>query len=130
MTKPVRIQRKRTKGYNMQEHSRSINGLPAISVCRPGKYGNWLIPRKSEKQHIVDEIVYEWWVFNRLTGENGCLCDTKETAIKECVDLFRIHANSVIRAENIRQLRNHNLACFCKEGDPCHGDVLLELAND
>lgn len=32
MTTPVRIQRKRTKGWRMPEG--------AISVCRPGPYGN------------------------------------------------------------------------------------------
>lgn len=27
------------------------------------------------------------------------------------------------------ELRGKNLACFCKPGQPCHADVLLELAN-
>jgi hypothetical protein len=26
-------------------------------------------------------------------------------------------------------LRGKNLACWCKLGEPCHADVLLELAN-
>lgn len=26
-------------------------------------------------------------------------------------------------------LRGRNLACFCGHGQPCHADVLLELAN-
>src|ERR1700733_7481235 len=26
-------------------------------------------------------------------------------------------------------LRGKNLACWCKRGDPCHADLLLELAN-
>jgi hypothetical protein len=32
-------------------------------------------------------------------------------------------------AEDIGELRGKNLACWCKLGDPCHADVLLELAN-
>ena len=28
-----------------------------------------------------------------------------------------------------RDLRGKNLACWCKPGEPCHADVLLELAN-
>lgn len=28
-----------------------------------------------------------------------------------------------------RDLRGKDLACWCKEGEPCHADVLLELAN-
>lgn len=31
--------------------------------------------------------------------------------------------------DNIEKLRGKNLACFCKIGEPCHADVLLELAN-
>lgn len=28
-----------------------------------------------------------------------------------------------------RHLAGHDLACWCKPGDPCHADVLLEIAN-
>ena len=34
-----------------------------------------------------------------------------------------------LMAAAIRDLRGKNLACWCKLGDPCHADVLLELAN-
>jgi hypothetical protein len=27
------------------------------------------------------------------------------------------------------ELRGHDLACWCAPGEPCHADVLLELAN-
>jgi hypothetical protein len=27
------------------------------------------------------------------------------------------------------ELRGKDLACWCKEGSPCHADILLELAN-
>ena len=29
----------------------------------------------------------------------------------------------------ISELRGKNLACWCEPGQPCHADVLLELAN-
>jgi len=29
----------------------------------------------------------------------------------------------------LKELRGKNLACWCKPGEPCHADVLLELAN-
>jgi hypothetical protein len=32
-------------------------------------------------------------------------------------------------ADIMRELRGKNLACWCKPGEPCHADVLLELAN-
>lgn len=31
--------------------------------------------------------------------------------------------------EQIMALRGKDLVCWCKECDPCHADVLLELAN-
>ena len=33
------------------------------------------------------------------------------------------------KAEARRELRGKNLACWCPLGEPCHADVLLELAN-
>lgn len=32
-------------------------------------------------------------------------------------------------AEWLAPLRGKNLACWCKLGEPCHADVLIELAN-
>lgn len=30
---------------------------------------------------------------------------------------------------DIEQLRGKNLCCWCKENEPCHADILLEIAN-
>ena len=35
-----------------------------------------------------------------------------------------------VRAVDLTPLRGKNLACWCKLGEKCHADVLLELAND
>jgi hypothetical protein len=35
-------------------------------------------------------------------------------------DIIQVH---------LSDLRRKNLACWCAQGDPCHADVLLELAN-
>ncbi|MFZ5773087.1 MAG: DUF4326 domain-containing protein, partial [Thermodesulfobacteriota bacterium] len=34
-----------------------------------------------------------------------------------------------IQGENLDDLRGKDLACWCKDGEPCHADVLLEMAN-
>lgn len=57
----------------------------------------------------------------------------------EAVDLFRRHMDEVLGRtggtpdpallEGLRQLRGHDLACFCPLDGPCHAEVLLELAN-
>lgn len=41
MITPRRIQLRRTKGFDLQAVSRTLNGLPARSVSRPSPYGNY-----------------------------------------------------------------------------------------
>ena len=98
MTKPVRIRLSRSKGFILQEYSHALNGLDAVSVARPSRWGN---PYKI----------------------GTCLIGNAEMA----VEAFR--ANLPNRIAGIFELRGKNLACYCKLGDPCHADVLLELAN-
>lgn len=38
--RPVRLQRKRAKGFDLQAVSRAANGLPGRAVTRPGDFGN------------------------------------------------------------------------------------------
>lgn len=47
------------------------------------------------------------------------------------VAAFRIHAKETpsVREMAARDLRGKNLACWCSLDQPCHADVLLELAN-
>lgn len=47
------------------------------------------------------------------------------------VDIYRADITTVrIVVQNIRdELRGKNLACWCRLDQPCHADVLLELAN-
>jgi|TARA_R100000365_G_C2740034_1_gene68771 hypothetical protein len=43
------------------------------------------------------------------------------------VDLYR--ERCLDRVGNLEELRGHNLYCDCLEGQPCHGDLLIEIAN-
>ena len=51
-------------------------------------------------------------------------CETAQDAVRS----FR----ACMEAEkpNMSELHGKNLACWCKLGDPCHADVLLDLANE
>jgi hypothetical protein len=66
-------------------------------------------------------------------GNPNKVCDT--TTANQAVDLYRDQlALSKLRdpaffAEWIAPLKGKNLACWCKLGEPCHADVLLDLAN-
>src|SRR5688572_15241541 len=49
------------------------------------------------------------------------------------VELFAIHLQTGSGAELAqaakRELRGKNLACWCRDGHTCHGDVLLRISN-
>ena len=110
---PERIQRKRTKGWKMPPNT--------VSVTRPGKWGN---------RFRLGEIV------QRFSKEKICETFTIETA-QQAVDCYREYmedhlanplAAKVVRSA-LEELRGKNLACWCPIGQPCHADVLLEIAN-
>jgi hypothetical protein len=39
-TVPVRLRLSRARGFDLQVHSRAINGLSAVHVARPSRWGN------------------------------------------------------------------------------------------
>jgi hypothetical protein len=41
----------------------------------------------------------------------------------------RLDTDPPTKADIKAELRGKNLACWCKVGEPCHGDVLLRIAN-
>ena len=72
----------------------------AISVARPHKWGNPFV-----------------------VGEHGIR--TAEDAVR----LYRQWLVGTHLRSQVSELAGHDLMCFCPRGQPCHGDVLLELAN-
>lgn len=51
------------------------------------------------------------------------------TAAGERMMRDHLHARRQMILANLDQLRGHDLCCWCKQGESCHGDVLLRLAN-
>jgi len=109
--KPVRIQRKRSKGFNLQKAS--PNGLEVISVTRPSKWGNpYKIGEKYKSKKGLIEI----------------------KTVQQAVDLHKesvlgIYQYPISKKEIKQELKGKNLACFCPLDSPCHADILLEIAN-
>jgi hypothetical protein len=75
----------------------------SIVVSRPSKWGNPFRVDATMDRSTVVRLFREW-----IAGDDP-------RAVK-------------MRGE-VGELRGKNLLCFCPEGGPCHGDVLLELAN-
>lgn len=113
MAEPVRLQLSRRKGFNLQALSLATNGLPAVNVARPSKWGN---PFPIPCNRMGD---YGRW--ERATDAAGVV-----RFFREMLDEGR---RNYPPQREIEKLRGKNLACWCKPGSPCHADVLLEIAN-
>jgi hypothetical protein len=127
--KPVRLQLSRRKGFNLQEHSLATNGLSAVNVARPGRWGNPYVALRT-------------WCHGGypLLGIEPFQAATRDEADREgarvAVAMFRDEWQRVLTWPtthpsrcDLEGLRGKNLACWCQPGAPCHADVLLELAN-
>jgi hypothetical protein len=98
---PERVQLRRTKGWRMPPNT--------VKVDRSTKWGN---------PFVVDDA------FGRQTAVTAFRL---WVAVPEAGDLEPNRQFMVRR--DLHTLRGKNLACWCKPGEPCHADVLLELAN-
>ena len=98
---PKRVQRKRTKGWRMPENTVYV-----------GRGSKWCNP------HKVAE----------------CQKEMKAYYTKVSVRRFKKDLLAGILAFTVKdmksELKGKDLAYWCLEDDPCHGDVLLELANE
>jgi hypothetical protein len=131
---PQRIQLRRTKGWRKPEG--------AIVVARPSKWGN--------PYRLIETRDGFWGVRSPTTG--WFFLDkaaAAEFAVKAFRGAFRDHlvtdhdngfawegypsprtGSGWISASDVKaELRGHDLACWCPLDQPCHADVLLELAN-
>lgn len=102
MDRPLRIQLSRRRGFDLRHLSRAQNDLPATRVSRPGKWGNPFV-----------------------VGAPG-IPEAAEAVRRFRLDLLLLLSKD---PDLLEPLRNKNLACWCQLGEPCHADVLLDLAN-
>lgn len=117
---PVRVQRKRTKGWRMPPNT--------VAVSRPSMWGNPIDWQECQSEYgcteveakrAVKDIYHDLAVF--------ALSDRGNADAKARFANF-VPTQQFIKA-NIASLAGKNLACFCALDQPCHADVLLELAN-
>lgn len=115
--KPARIQRKRSKGWRMPDD--------AVYVGRGTEWGN---PAVIGQYFIIGDpdptarLKMSWCI----TGDPlpGFQLVKDRT---DAVEWFR--KLIPILARDWSKLRGKDLACWCPVDQPCHADVLLEIAN-
>ena len=132
--RPQRIQRKRTKGWRMPENT--------VYVGRGSRWGNPFIAGSFYETRtsfhdcpvpFVDRqtpfFMHEGWgLGDRIVP---IYCNPVRDR-EQAVELFRRYVeynDDVWTAEAYRLIRGKNLACWCPLDQPCHADVLLDLAN-
>lgn len=114
---PERIQLRRTKGWRKPEG--------AVVVARPSKWGNPFRVVPVRRSGPFDLLHGELFV-GQYTGI--------ESARRSATERFRCAVNlgwgDVPWPDEIRDsLCGRDLACWCPLDQPCHADVLLEIAN-
>lgn len=100
----ARLKLSRKSGFDLQEVSHRLNGLPAVMVARPSRWGNrFRVGPGAEDVGTAAEAVrlFQIDLLMRMAKDPGML----------------------------EPLRRKNLACWCPLNAPCHVDVLLDLAN-
>lgn len=129
---PVRLQLRRAKGFRLQEASRAINGLPCVKVDRTTRWGN-----QFSIVVLGDRFGITRWPDELNRGhdsrQDATVVATLPLARAEAVRRYREWLTGewgeFKRLDLQRNLVGKNLACFCPLDEPCHADVLLELAN-
>ena len=120
---PRRVQRRRAKGWKMPANT--------VYVGRPTKWGNpWTIEGYYDagysgtlevaREACIEE--YRAWLTRTRSAWSGYVPDTHVRYLNGVLVPKDV---SMIRAS----LRGKNLACWCPLDQPCHADVLLQLAN-
>jgi len=111
---PKRIQLRRTKGWRKPEG--------AVNVARPTRWGNpfrpgpvWIEPFQPTPDDSTPGVAVGSLVILDLAS---------------VLALYRQHIIGTFGAGHIgRELAGKDLACWCPLDQPCHADVLLEVAN-
>ncbi len=133
MSKPQRIQRRRTKGWRMPDNT--------VYVGRGPKWGNMYrlgktLVRVPSSDGTGFEQETDWMkkvgdtYAHTYPGGRTVNHTVQAATVEQCVELFRRGARSPhLRKIVLEKLAGKNLACWCPLDQPCHADVLLELAD-
>ena len=119
---PVRVQRTRTKG----------GGIPdgAVYVGRPSKWGNPFHTHGDGYRMAPESAVQAFRAQFFGPRADGAFFPNDHPKFRTYRGKLQIEVRELTTVADIqRELRGKNLACWCPLDQPCHADVLLEIAN-
>lgn len=107
MTRLIRIQRKRTKGWRMPPNT--------VYVGRGSAWGNpYIVGIDGTAEECIAKYKDYLFPYKKQPPNNK----------KEYLFISDMHMGAIIRT-----LKGKNLACWCALDKPCHADLLLQIAN-
>ena len=111
---PKRIQLSRAKGWRLPPR--------AVKVDRSTRWGN---PYRIGEPVDMKQVRRWGWSFSPSGLHRVCTCAAEAVARFRHALLWDAAIHDFVRNE----LEGRDLACWCETGEPCHADVLIEIAN-
>jgi len=112
VTNPTRIQLFRAKGWRMPANTVNVARGPNRKWGNPFAIGTSRCSGSGKaftEEHVKDA----------------------ETSVRFFSEMLEYELRPYPTTDEIRtELRGKNLACWCKLDQPCHADVLLQIANE
>lgn len=137
---PIRLQRKRQKGWRKPENS--------VIVDRTSRWGNpfRVVKRLDGTFDVITlaGIIYTMLLWNYKRDDEVTVFQTELEATEYAIllykrkmfpytywkkDVMSFITERENRSEIEKQIAGKNVICFCHPDSPCHADVLLEEAN-
>ncbi|WP_026125946.1 DUF4326 domain-containing protein [Nocardiopsis gilva] len=115
---PCRIQRRSTRGWRMPPG--------AVYVGWPTRWASPFtldfVPSDHPNPQLWCRERYRLWLAGAGSGGYDGFHDD--------MDVGRSYVDRRDVVTHVDELRGHDLACWCPLDQPCHADVLLELASE
>jgi hypothetical protein len=119
---PLRLQLFRGAKFDLQQISRNRNGLPAMCIDRRSGWENPFLDQVFTPTLAVE--MFRLWLEGGMPPDEATLCSGRRR--RQAAWLIDRRQRLLLA---MPALRGKNLACWCGPRQPCHGDVLLEIAN-
>ena len=104
----MRVKRERSKGWRLPPNTRCVD--------RTTRFGNPFVGPDAAD-------LYRKWMTGKMRAEEF------ERKKQRTSYMMHFDRKNILKCD-VPELRGKNLACWCKLDQPCHADVLLELANE